>query len=880
MECPNCAALIRDEDYYCCFCGRLTIKIGFDITKGGIIQSPEIYVYRDVENDLNLRFNRNTTAPLDISIMVDPPDVFDLYESKFRFISTSKDIRFGWTTEFLEYNRDIDFAVNVQAKVMQLNKTTDFKIRIFNKPELNVIQFPIRYFKQSEDYQAKIVLSCDTPCKVDHIAISPAEFSIKSPGQTTGFWFPVKDNLSLEIQASEKLLKSEEWLKLEFFIEGVGKIEKDFPIVRLGKIHSDDKMIDIFDQMGEKRVVFWIKNESGEMNITDIRTPNPDLIKVDKSVKFPIKLDDKSKPYGIALLIREPRDLKVGDSIETRLEFWDNDFQVGMLPIYVHRLERQIYQGPVAIDYGTTNSCCALFDEKLNAPRVVLWEDQKYIPSAIRYEKRISKNEWEYQIGPNVLIDLSIRPQALNNQIFTSVKRYLGSEKTLTIRSLNEIHRVTPDYIVTDILKALWSTAAGSDELGRFRVNRWILTHPCVYSRRHILKYKAAAKDALKCEESAIQMIDEPSAAAIYHILCRDSAIGNALIESLIVLDCGGGTTDIALLDTWYETSNGEDHLKIAKRGICGLRDFHGDYLTEQMLELIVSKIEEKVNERVKYYRDETDDITDLCSVSNKGTLLDIAEQAKRDISKSDTLLIKNEDLTKLYDLSDGYFTLDDFGEDMIAITVGEFEARISEKLDNICDEIMQLINRFGSKTSNYGLLLTGQSSQMKIIQTRLKRIFGSSMPIFESRENNWKECVALGASHYGYISKLAGLKIELIDFDTKIWGSIGQMGVNRTGQLIACELVRQGSDISNRCPVKLNKPNTQIELIEYYSAKDAIVLDLKNENVMFAKKLNPPKIQPHLFADATYFIEFDQNGEIGVVMIADGKEYNYVPAN
>lgn len=137
------------------------------------------------------------------------------------------------------------------------------------------------------------------------------------------------------------------------------------------------------------------------------------------------------------------------------------------------------------------------------------------------------------------------------------------------------------------------------------------LTYPTSYSRREIKQLRTAVERGWlrMCVKNADKqvdgspgqvrlLIDEASAAAYFFLYRRifESPGGLGRFRylypdglNLLLYDCGGGTTDIALVRAYSEP--GSARLRLRVRGRSGLRGFGGDNITEAVFRILKAKI-------------------------------------------------------------------------------------------------------------------------------------------------------------------------------------------------------------------------------------------------------------------------------------------------
>jgi hypothetical protein len=145
------------------------------------------------------------------------------------------------------------------------------------------------------------------------------------------------------------------------------------------------------------------------------------------------------------------------------------------------------------------------------------------------------------------------------------------------------------------------------------------LTYPTSYSRREIEQVREGARRAIVRQKARAQspeeltradklierMIDEASAAAFYFLFRDIVETPPGLLrfsylyphgQNLLLYDCGGGTTDVALV---HASTKPDDPglLHIEVRGRSGVRNFGGDEITVAVFRLLKANIAAKIQE-------------------------------------------------------------------------------------------------------------------------------------------------------------------------------------------------------------------------------------------------------------------------------------------
>lgn len=256
------------------------------------------------------------------------------------------------------------------------------------------------------------------------------------------------------------------------------------------------------------------------------------------------------------------------------------------------------------IDYGTVNSCISWYDTISKKVEVIHNNEGNFFSSTAIY---FSKDSNEILYGDIVkdLLNSSNNSSYLEN-IITNVKRLIGISYTkfesdsnlkncfsrnLIINKNDKIFfKITfnneiVEYSVEDLVK-LYLNYLKSIILNKFPDQEQLsccLTVPAYFNdtQRTIMK---------SCAESIgfniLRILNEPTSAALCY--AHNSHGGGTAQEYILVIDCGGGTTDLSLLhldytETLYEVKN-----------TAGDNFLGGEDITNALSEFIKSKLKIK----------------------------------------------------------------------------------------------------------------------------------------------------------------------------------------------------------------------------------------------------------------------------------------------
>ncbi|HST57545.1 MAG TPA: Hsp70 family protein [Longimicrobium sp.] len=395
------------------------------------------------------------------------------------------------------------------------------------------------------------------------------------------------------------------------------------------------------------------------------------------------------------------------------------------------------FAGWVGIDFGTTSSCVSVWRQGAARPETgMLFGGYRVagsspiatdiLPSSIRYRSRPAAHLRTWEIGARSRL-------APGDVVLHSIKRHLGSDASLAVRYVDqqEDGELSPVEVAADIIEQLVLDAEA--RLQR-RIRHCALTHPARFSIRALQELCAALKDRGIAVDP---QLPEPVAAALHHVVRHPPA--GASDYHLLVVDLGGGTSDLALLRI---QDRFEDDAGIRRRSIrpellsvTGNRWAGGDDITWAILERFFGRVD-----------------TDEAASKSLGSLN--VEQVRlirkallstpRNKRRSDSLL------------SEGFSLADKAKQKQ---TEGGSEAGdLGEELTEIIDAFLEesallrmgrdLLKAAGVAEEGVHLLLVGQSWMNKHLQ---KRVF-DAFPCAVIRPGEFtpqtlKAPVALGAS-------------------------------------------------------------------------------------------------------------------------------------
>ena len=380
----------------------------------------------------------------------------------------------------------------------------------------------------------------------------------------------------------------------------------------------------------------------------------------------------------------------------------------------------------IGIDLGTTNSVVAVY-ESGEAKVITNAEGARTTPSVVGF------NENDILVG-----EPAKRQQVTNpTQTIFSAKRFIGmpyasskaERERVPFKVVDKDGNVgfsvgekvfTPEEIGAKVLQKLKSAAEAY--LGE-PVTKAVVTVPAYFDNAQ----RQATKDAGAIAGlEVLRVINEPTAAALAY------GMGKSGSQKILVLDCGGGTTDVSVLEI------GDDVVEVIST--------HGD--THLGGDDFDSVLINYVSEEFK----KTDGI-DLTKDTMALQRLKIeVEKAKKELSSISEVSI-----------SLPFITADSAGPKHLDVKVSrsKFERMIEPLVDRVFNSASQAMSDAKLKTSEIDeVIFVGGTTRIPMIAVRAKAMFEKE----PNRSVNPDEIVAMGAAVQGGI--LMGEQSDLLLLD------------------------------------------------------------------------------------------------------------------
>ena len=347
----------------------------------------------------------------------------------------------------------------------------------------------------------------------------------------------------------------------------------------------------------------------------------------------------------------------------------------------------------VGIDLGTTYSCIAWLNEHGQPVTIPNEEGELSTPSVVFIERG------QAVVGTEALRHAIVSP----DRVIQFAKRYMGDNSRFW--KIDE-QRYSPVQVSALVLRKLLKAARS--QLGEIR--EAVITVPAQFSEA---QRQATVLAGYEAGLERIEMINEPTAAALCHVLGQEGLAFSALAidEQLLVFDLGGGTLDLAVIR--YQP----DEVRVL--AVDGDLELGGIDWTKALLDLAAGKFIADVG-------------TDPRSTPEDLQYLALeAEQAKRSLSlrPRTVISVRSGGTIRSY-----------------PIELAEFEQACRPLIER-CELVVKRIlaeNKFGWARINT-LLTTGGATRMPMIRESLKRLSGRTLNTSLSPDQS----IAHGAAYY-----------------------------------------------------------------------------------------------------------------------------------
>ncbi len=466
-------------------------------------------------------------------------------------------------------------------------------------------------------------------------------------------------------------------------------------------------------------------------------------------------------------------------------------------------------KGYLAVDFGTTNTCCALKLEGRDVEVLPFGADARSsIPSVVFFEDLSDPERPKFCVGNAALAQAKLRGE---RSLVRSFKRRIGLDRREpVIDPLGRAATYLPDDLARFFLgEVLREVKEVLDRRGApIEVDRVFFTHPVLFSPRQL--ERLAAVFASVGARSAEPALDEASAGAVRAIHAWATEEHRALeaarapwpparTEHVLNYDFGGGTIDIALLEVTVD--HAARIVESTPVGVTGLYRFGGEDITVLVRRMITQMIERKMRRRHPRFRLPTGDPAREPALyqivrENNARLGFLAEKAKIEVLRKGTYTIRptDPDLDQLSvdkGAGAGFERVDAVrrplfdglgeAEAQIVLARSDLERLIEPRIRESADRAYNLwraccANEDGTVRALDRVLLTGRSSSIPLVARVLAERLGVASDRIFHDPASAKEVVAQGACYHREMAGALqrGVKLVLGDVGSRVLIPIG----------------------------------------------------------------------------------------------------------
>ena len=543
--------------------------------------------------------------------------------------------------------------------------------------------------------------------------------------------------------------------------------------------------------------------------------------------------------------------------------------------------QREEYPYYLAIDFGTTNSCCAYIDKNHNKKLLPLDTEanpSEIIPSSIIYRSQPTEGK-TYHIGHDAETD---RTTVRDGPYYiSSVKRWLGFRWK---RKFPNNQKYQPLDVVSHILKHIINEAEDYLEQQGIasKITKCVIAHPAMFTPAQQADLRQAFENI---GISELILIDEASAASMGIILESDDALQEDY--RLLVYDFGGGTIDIVL----SQVTNNSSDIAIEPIARDGERQYGGDDVTQSIVDFVLKeyggRIEKQnpgLNFEIPYFepgrilQSTGNQEVDKATRRNAAPLYRRAEEIKKELNAQTETefffpleVVVGGSVCDLQEL---------IGNDLsVKLSARQFQSFVEPVLKKTFEKIDAMVVENDARLPN-AVVLAGQSSKMRLVKNLMTAHFRQKYQkdIEIHLDENPKTCVVMGAAQYGLTRSLPAEEggLQVVQLANK---TLSRFGITRQklGKPVFGEIILKGKLIPEEsvsttdCRFQSRTPF--IEVHEHFGADD----DIQKTSLIAGYTLNLPRnVSDQALREARLNMAVKPNGEIELTALVGGDEYKF----
>jgi molecular chaperone DnaK len=383
-------------------------------------------------------------------------------------------------------------------------------------------------------------------------------------------------------------------------------------------------------------------------------------------------------------------------------------------------LEAKVSPYVLGIDFGTTNSVVAVVSPHSGktgekAAHAVEIEGDAKVPSVVFFQDQ-----------ENVMVGRSAKRMAIvdPDRTISSVKRNLGD---LDWKREFFGRDYWPTDVATKIFEKLLNAFQAQDRIDLKGTPKYAVV--CIPANSDDTKKKATIEAAKKAGLNVLQLLEEPTAAAIAY----GSERGRE--QTIMVYDLGGGTFDCTILELHTSTEGDPSFVVKAKEGIA---TFGGDDFDDAIVKIINDRF--KAQSGIDLLDESKDQGISIARLRNAHWMLkEAAENAKKEISDADSTDII---LPNLVIGEDG--TSHSISE---RVTREEFETSVEDMVRETRHAIERALKSAELTIQHIDkIVLVGGSTRVPIVKRLVSEMWGRE----PYQDVNPDTCIAQGAAIFG----------------------------------------------------------------------------------------------------------------------------------
>ncbi|WP_263384340.1 Hsp70 family protein [Granulicella arctica] len=431
------------------------------------------------------------------------------------------------------------------------------------------------------------------------------------------------------------------------------------------------------------------------------------------------------------------------------------------------------YDGILAIDFGSSNTCCAVIETGRESERLKLDGSSVASPTIVRYLD-LAGAEPEVEIGTRVQ-ELVSKDEQVAASAIDGLKQRLGDERQrLPVRPSKSTDWTTRT-----------ATQAASDYLREVRrmveLNKttvfgdFILTHPAVCSLRQYRNLHRALMWGFGAGAREVRFLQEPIAALV-PFMAKQARNGELAAYTVASFDLGGGTTDIAAVRVEYvPLPGGRLEIRPQIRYSRGIR-FGGEDLTKSL----VSELETRLNRLISQsepcavlVREGTQGASTEDVLLNGYKLRQAADTFKVSLSDEG----KREEPARLIMrmMAPGGLVAKDFDRgfsDLNAAGDTDLETLFLDDVRRRVKDAAKLLHAASIRAGHLDVIqVSGKTAYLPVVLETIALEFRDSKVV---RADDPKECVVTGACLSRSMGRGAAVRLVLPDAARRTTSSIG----------------------------------------------------------------------------------------------------------